>query len=164
MGRYASNTSVSTDKSRAELEKTLTRYGAGGYSYGWHDREDCRVEVIQFNAQDRLVRFTLNMPSPHDEEFMFTPTGKERSESNAQKSWEQACRQRWRALVLAVKAKLECVEVGITEFEDEFLAHIVDPSTKLTMGETIRPQIEQRYAGIGDPVSLLGLPSPGEDK
>ena len=39
----------------------------------------------------------------------------------------QACRQRWRALLLIIRAKLEAVESGITTLESEFLANIVLP-------------------------------------
>jgi hypothetical protein len=34
-GTYAAQTSVSADKSRAEIERTLTRYGATSFAYGW---------------------------------------------------------------------------------------------------------------------------------
>ena len=37
MSRYAESTSVSSEKSRAEIERTLTRYGATGFMYGWTD-------------------------------------------------------------------------------------------------------------------------------
>lgn len=164
MGKFATNTSVSAEKSRAELESTLNRYGASGFRYGWGEVGGRRVEQVEFLANDRSVRFTMQMPSRHDAEFLKTPArGNRRTEKAAYQAWEQACRQRWRALCLAVKAKLECVECGISEFEDEFLAQIVDPQTGRTMGETIRPQIAQRYAGIGGPIGLPGLPAPEGD-
>jgi hypothetical protein len=40
MSRYASETSVSQDRSRAEIERTLQRYGADMFSYGWKDEGD----------------------------------------------------------------------------------------------------------------------------
>lgn len=58
--------------------------------------------------------------------------------------WEKACRQRWRALALCIKAKLEAVECGITTFESEFLAHIVLPSGE-TMADRALPYIAQAY-------------------
>ena len=39
----------------------------------------------------------------------------------------QAIKQRWRALVLAVKAKLEAVEIGISTVEKEFMAFVMMP-------------------------------------
>ena len=69
---------------------------------------------------------------------------------------EQACRSRWRALALAVKAKLEAVAIGITTFEDEFMAHIVMPDG-LTVGEHVRPRIASAYES-GQVTPLLGGP------
>ena len=59
-------------------------------------------------------------------------------------AYEQAVRQRWRALALVIKAKLEAVESGITVFDKEFMAHIVLPDGK-TVGEHMLPQIESSY-------------------
>lgn len=61
-----------------------------------------------------------------------------------EKAYEQACRQRWRALNLAVKAKLEAVSSGIASFEEEFLAHIVLPNGK-TVGNLLVPQLGRAY-------------------
>lgn len=140
MTRYAANTEVSSDRSRAEIERTLQRYGADQFMYGWeHGRA-----AIGFRMNDRQVRFVLPMPDRYDHEFTLTPTGRKRSDSQAHQEWEKACRQRWRALALVVKAKLEAVESGITEFEDEFLAHIVLPDGT-TAGTWMRPQIADAY-------------------
>ncbi|MEX0718663.1 MAG: hypothetical protein WD066_18865 [Planctomycetaceae bacterium] len=163
MARYAANTSVRVEQSRAEVEGILRRYGAEGFRYGWTDRGGERIEQIEFAASDRVVRFILPMPSKDAAEFAVTPHRRHRRTDKARyEAWEQACRQRWRALALCIKAKLEAVEVGISEFEEEFLSHIVDPQTGQTMGETIRPQLAQRYAGIGGQIRLPGLPAPGE--
>lgn len=156
MPRYAEQTSVSSEKSRAEIEATLRRYGADGFMYGW----EMNRAVVAFQMEGRRVRFDLPMPDPAAPEFTETPTGKERSEAQAEKAWEQACRQRWRALALVIKAKLEAVDSGITEFEDEFLAHIALPDGQ-TVGRWIKPQLEQSYQSGAMP-SLL--PPPGGDK
>jgi hypothetical protein len=55
-------------------------------------------------------------------------------------AWEQACRSRWRALLLCIKAKLEACAVGITTFDSEFLAHIVTGDGR-TVAERIVPQL-----------------------
>jgi hypothetical protein len=39
MARYASNTDVPSDRSRAEIERTLVRYGADEFMYGTRARE-----------------------------------------------------------------------------------------------------------------------------
>lgn len=165
MGRYASDTSVPVEKSRAEIETTLRRYGADGFRYGWADREGKRLEQIEFTTNGRMIRFTLAMPSKDDPAFARTPTkGLLRSPADRVKAWEQACRQRYRALALAIKAKLEAVECGISEFEAEFLAFVVDPLDGRTMGEILRPQIADRYAGLQGSIRLPGLPAPEDVK
>lgn len=154
MAKFAKDTSVSIDKSRNEITTILQRYGADGFGYRWQERDGQRLEMIEFTANDKHVRFIVRLPSQKDDEFWFTPSrGNQRSESAAYAAWEQSCRQRWRALKLCIQAKLEAVECGISTFESEFLAHIVDPSTGRTVGEIVLPQIEQLR-----PVGLPGLP------
>jgi hypothetical protein len=163
MGKFAANTSVSAEKSRAEIESVLRRYGANGFQYGWADREGKQVAQIDFSTNDRHIRFHLILPSVSDRQFWFTDSrGKRRSEQAAHAAWEQACRQRWRALLLCIKAKLEAVECGISEFEEEFLAHIVDPITGQTFGRMARPIIADRYAGIASNLKFPALPAPKE--
>lgn len=152
MTRYAEQTSVSSDRSRAEIEQTLRRYGAQSFAYGWEaDRA-----VVMFRAHDRHVRFMLPMPDPQAREFTHTPTrGTPRTAAQAYEAWEQACRQRWRALALVIKAKLEAVAAGITEFEDEFLAHMLLPSGE-TVGQWARPQLAIAYESGTMPALLPG--------
>lgn len=142
MAKYAADTSVSVEKSRAEIESTLARYGADAFMYGWTGTE----AVIQFVAEGRQIKFLLTLPDRKDREFTHTPSrGTPRSAAQAEAAWEQACRQRWRALHLVIKAKLEAVEAGISVFEDEFMAQIVLPNGS-TVGQFMRPQIEESYA------------------
>ena len=156
MSRYAADTSVSADASRGEIERTLRRYGADGFAYGW---EGTRASVM-FVMNGRRIRFVLQMPDRHSREFTHTPArGTPRSSSQAEAAWEQATRQRWRALALVIKAKLEAVDSGITEFEDEFLAHILLPNGT-TVGEHVRPGIEQAYeSGTMPPLLAIGMGS-----
>lgn len=53
-------------------------------------------------------------------------------------------RQRWRALLLVIKAKLESVENAIETFEESFLGQIVMPNDQ-TVATIIRPQIGEAY-------------------
>ncbi len=154
MTRYAEKTSVLVESSRGEVEKILQRYGADSFMYGW----EVGRAAIQFVHQGHHIRFVLPLPDKDDRAFTHTASkGLRRTEADAFKAWEQACRQRWRALALAIKAKLEAVEAGITSFKDEFMAHIVLPDGT-TFGAWAKPQIEQVYA-TGDMPSLLALGS-----
>lgn len=141
MSRYAENTSVSTEKSRAEIERILQRYGAGSFMYGWQGSE----ARIGFEADGRRIQFNLSLPDKSALEFTHTPSrGTQRTEHQALAAWEQACRQSWRALALCIKAKLEAVECGITTFEEEFLSHIVLPDGSRVAQHAL-PAVSQAY-------------------
>ena len=152
MSRYAATTSVPVDRSRSEIESTLRRYGATSFAYAW----SLDKALIQFETQGRRIRFVLPLPDRESIEFCQTPTGRERSPLQAEQMWEQAQRQAWRALSLAIKAKLEAVEAGIATFEDEFLAYTVLPDGS-TAGEWIKPQIDSAYSSGQMPPMLPAL-------
>lgn len=146
---YAENTSVSADKSRAEIERILQRYGADQFLYGW----DNSKAIIGFRMSGKQIRFLLPMPDRNDSQFTHTETGRKRVESQQFKEWEQACRQRWRALALVIKAKFEAVEAGISIFEDEFMANIVLPNGN-TVSDFMLHQIDEAY-NLGTMPKLL---------
>jgi len=158
VGKYAASTEVSSSKSRDEIERILTRYGADQFMYGWQDS----AAVVAFRANDRRVRFILPLPSREDPAFTTYKQGStffRRAESEIDRRYEQSIRQRWRALALVIKAKLEAVESGISEFEDEFLANIMLP-TGATVGEWMRPQVAEAYRVGTMPPMLPMLPAP----
>lgn len=159
MSKFAAQTSVSVEKSQQEIRTLLQRYGASHYMTG--DDNEAGRSFVQFSAKDRSVRFVLSLPNRSENRFWFTAgRNVRRSDNSAYEAWEQACRQKWRALVLCIKAKLEAVESGISEFEDEFLAHIILPGGG-TVGEFIRPQIEESYRLGAMPPGISGfLPPP----
>lgn len=150
MTRYAENTSVSSESSRGEIERTLTRYGASSFMYGW----DQEASIVGFVANGRQVRFKLPMPDRNAKEFTHTPTKNiKRNPAQVVLAYEQAVKQRWRALALVIKAKLEAVETGIVTFEQEFAMHMMLPSGQ-TVGEWVIPQIAEVYEN-GQPLALL---------
>lgn len=142
MSRYAEKTDVTSELSRREIERTLLRYGATGFIYGWQGAS----AVVAFEMWNRRIKFVLPLPDKRAREFTHTAgRGSPRNQEGAEAAWEQGCRQRWRALSLAIKAKLEAVASEITSFEEEFLAHIVLPNGS-TAGAWMVPQIEGAYS------------------
>ncbi len=124
--------------------------------FGWDEGNGRQFDMIGFRMNDKLLRFVLPLPARDDDEFKYTPVERwEREEKAQQKLWEKACRQRWRALALVVKAKLAAVEAKITTFEEEFLPHIVLPDGS-TVSDYMLPQVEQAYA-IGKMPPLLPM-------
>lgn len=160
MSTYASQTGVDAAHSRAEIERTLARYGATSFAYATEDRPEGARAAVSFIAHDRQIRFILALPSRTERRFTHTPErGTARTAAAAEKEWEQACRQRWRALALLVKAQLEAVESGIVTFEDAFLPHTVIPGTRATVAEQIGPDLADAIAtGIQPRLLIEGGP------
>jgi hypothetical protein len=128
---FAAKTRVPVDKTRLEIERLVKRYGATGFLSGY----DGKIARIEFLAQNRHIRLTVLVPDG-----------------------EQAARQKWRALLLLVKAKLEAVSAKIATFEEAFFADIVVPATNKTVWETAREPLALSYKS-NKPVTLLGAPS-----
>lgn len=150
---FAEGTTVSVEKSRAEIEKLITRYGAQSTAFMTAPGRS----VVCFEADGRRIMFELTLPDIAEKRFQRDGRGSLMSQPKRMEKWEQACRQRWRALALVIKAKLEAVESKITTFEDEFLAHIVMPDGQ-TVATHIKPRIAQAYEQ-GSMVALLPPPS-----
>lgn len=140
MPTYAESTTVSVSRSWDEIERTLERYGATSFIRGW-DQQRAFLAFVMNSKQVRLF-----VPLPDKAQFTKTPAGKTRTSQQAiHEAYEQACRQRMRALALVVKAKLEAVQAGISTFEEEFLSHIVLPSGE-TVSQWFLPNLEMAYA------------------
>lgn len=142
MPEFARGTKVSVTGSIDEIKRTVRRFGATEFQYGESDT----YGVVAFSAADRKVRFTLAMPDRNAPRFMEAKVNQHagtqrRSHDQAQALWEQACAEKWRALSAVVKAKLVAVEVGISTFEEEFLAHVVMPD-----GRTVYEQAKDTIA------------------
>ncbi len=158
-GKYAERTDVTAVQSLADIQHLIERYGCESFAFG---RDGNRVQVT-FEMHQRRVRFTLPLPEPTDKEFEITRGNQFRRVGTGEYSkskYEQAVRQRYRALLLTIKAKLESVESQIETFEEAFLAQLVMPSGA-TMGQWAKPQIEQMYL-TGNMPKLLPdtVPSP----
>lgn len=149
---YAEKTSVSVAKSKADIEELIQKAGASQFVSGFKEG----MAVIGFSLSDRQIRFVLPLPDKQDKSFWYTPERRnKRSEEQAYVAWEQACRSRWRALYLIIKAKLEAVESGISTVEREFFYDVVLPDGK-TIGEWMAPQLEEAYR-TGSMPSMLPL-------
>ena len=132
MSRYAERTKTSVPQSKAEIERTLKRYGADGFLCGEADGN----VLLMFRADGRHVKFIVDMPADDEREG----------------------RRRWRCLLLVIKSKLESVATGIVTFDEAFMPHIVLPDGK-TISQHMVPQIEAAYE-TGDMPPLLPYHGP----
>ena len=93
MSRFAENTTVTSHKSREEIERTLSRYGADQFMYG----ADINKAVVAFRMCERHVKFLIPLPARNERRFTHTLARDiERSPAQAEAEYEKAVRQRWR--------------------------------------------------------------------
>jgi len=135
--RYAAETEVPVERSKRAIEVLLQAHGADAYHTGW----DARRDIIEFGWCGKQIRFIL--PRPSRDDHATSAKGRRRTPAETTRALEQADRQRWRALYLVVRAKLEAVEAGIAIFEEEFMAFIVVPGRNQTIGEIMVPRLAQ---------------------
>lgn len=140
MTKFAAKTLVSPEKSRAEIESILSRYGATHFGYASSPTNS----VIGFECKGRRIKFELPLPDKTSKLITRDGRGYTRNSNQQEQAYLQAVRQRWRALALCIKAKLEAVECGIATFEEEFLAHIILPNGT-TVGNWLIPEIQIAY-------------------
>lgn len=141
MARYAKNTSVSADRSKAEIERTLIRYGVDEFIYGRQIKGAC----IGFTFKGRTIK--INVPLPSRDEYRDNRTG--------ELNWEKECRRLWRVLLLWVKANLEVIESGMMTFEDIFLSQTCLPSG-ITVSQELQHKLEEMATTGKAPKLLLG--------
>jgi hypothetical protein len=129
VSRYAPRARLSVMQTRMEIESQLSRHGATGFAYA---NEPGR-SMVGFRLNERMLRFVLNVEG----------------------LTEQQLRSHWRALLLAIKAKLVSVAAGIEEFDEAFMAHVVMPDGK-TAAEHVLPKMREGLKSGRTP-NLLGF-------
>lgn len=131
--RYASGTRVEVNRSRDELERLLDRVGADSVA----TMRDSTAAAVAFRLNQR--NYVLRLPYPTEEQIR---ARRRVTKGQMEAVKAQAGRERWRALVLLIKAKIVAIDSGITTPENEFLAHAM-LSTGQTLGEHLTENPEQ---------------------
>ena len=122
---YAKGTKVPVARSKTEIDKVLRKHGATAIMMG--EQFDTGA-LVAFQLAARNVR--IDVPLPQVDEFRRGPWGdgtRRYTEAQANRRCEQATRERWRAVVLLLKAKLEAISLGHTTVEREFLYGMMLP-------------------------------------
>lgn len=130
MTRYAETTTISADRSIAEISKMLTaRYGA--------DAKAVIEEPSQIGVQFRLPKYSrtvrVTLPLPSLQSFAISPGRIRRTGRQMQNAYDKEVARLWRVIVLLIKGKMELVESGIP-FDREWLGYLALP-TGQTMGD-----------------------------
>lgn len=135
---YAERTGVPADRSKSEIEKILQRAGASQFATLMMSER----AAVAFTIGGRNYRFTVPLPS--------------QSKALTVQAYEQQKRQRWRALCLVIKAKLEAGRSGITSLETELLPYAVLPGGRTVADEAL-PALKRAYESGRDVPLLPGV-------
>jgi hypothetical protein len=114
---YGAYTKVPLGRTMQEINALLKKSGATRIA----QFEDNKMLAFQCFIAERLLRFSIKLPDKPQEQ-----------------------RQRGRALLLVIKAKLEAVESEVETFDEAFLGNIVTPGGS-TVADWLIPQIEEGY-------------------
>lgn len=148
-GQYAQGTKVSADRTQAEIQRILMRWGADKVG-----TLCSRTEAqIFFEYHGKQFRMSIDLPDPGEERFILTPSGrKRRAEPQVFAEWERETRRLWRSLRTVIKAMLIAVEDGVFKFDEVFLPFLLLANNQ-TFGQAALPKIDKLMAG-GD-IKLL---------
>lgn len=147
---FAETTKVPLEQSIAEIIGMVRK--AGAVRIGQWEGPDCFI--IGFELGNRQMRFTVPMVTEYEGPATYG-NGKR---VDVQAWIEQRNRQKGRALMLVIKAKLESVESGVETFEQAFLANIMTHGGR-TVYEEVHAPLALQYSGGAVGPLLLGGPS-----
>lgn len=146
---YATGTTVPVEKTRAEIERLLAKHGAA--QLGIISDAARGLAMVLFTLGGRQVRLRVPLPRADDVGGGRRPRGRQVDRQ------EQRTRERWRAVLLLVRAKLELIELGLSTVEREFLADVALPDGR-TVEEALRPCLEEAYRTGQMPLLTGGAP------
>lgn len=154
MSKYAEGTKVPIENSKAEIEKTLRRYGIEQMAMPM-DFKTGAGEVM-FSKAGRWYKFQVKPPSR--EQFARTARTR-RNAAQVDVCMENELKRRWRVLALQIKAKCEAVSSELTDFESEFFSSTLLPN-KQTALEHFKPAVDEAYKSGNIPTPGFNLPAP----
>jgi len=148
---YAAGTSVSAEKSRAEIDTLLSKHGAT--HRGIQVDDHANLAMVAFVVDG--LKYRIDVPLPRPEEPKEKPRGwfnwkEDRRKQFLAKEYDQKCRERWRAVVLLLKAKLELVRLGMSSIDREFASDLV-----LANGQTVFQRLSDQIRS-GNKMLMLG--------
>lgn len=136
--RYAEDTEVPVARSKLEIDALLRTHGAKAIATIW----DSDRYALMFEMRGRRVRLDLRAPDP--KEFSST------------RAFEKEERRRWRVMLVTLKMKLEVVASGDTDFDAEFLAYLVLPDGRTSIGARMIGDLDRALEGRPMPPLLGG--------
>ncbi len=158
---YAEGTTVPVEKTKTELDVLLGKHGATQRGSFTDDTKG--VAVVLFQLDGRKYQILVPLPQAHDvmpSKTKDEPRGWNGWDAKKRQAWvsktfDQRSRERWRAVLLLCKAKLELVALGVSSVEREFLADLVLPTGE-RVHDAVAKNIQTYYVNGTPPTRLLG--------
>jgi hypothetical protein len=150
---YAAKTDIPIERSISEIIGMLRKAGAERIA----QFEEPTAFTVQFALSERIIKFRVLVPSP-DEMPGRDGRNSVLSDSKRLEMARQVARQKGRALMLVVKAKLESVESNVETFEQAFFANVV-MADGLTLYERTAQQVALEYKTGKVAPLMLGAPT-----
>ncbi len=138
--KYAEGTTVSVERSIAELKRICEKYGATNFGFLQGDAST----AVFFKYEGRLYRLDLH--------FQSSVKARNQAEEKKIKAEE---RRKWRVLILTIKAMFESIENDVLAAPLLLQPFTVLPDNTV-LGERISATIEQAYLTGNMPNLLLG--------
>ena len=153
-------TSVSVERSQAEIRKLLAHHGSSRFAFG-EERDEMgqRWAAVTFAHGALAVRLRVPLKLV-DERAVRAKADRAYSRTADQirdEMYEQEEKRIWRVIAWNLKARMVAVEEGVETFEEAFLAHILDPRTNRTIYQQLA---EEGRVELAAP--LLALPAGAE--
>lgn len=146
------STTVDVTKSQGEIRKILTRFGAREFQFGEGTGDDGRKWAgVTFKHAGHMVMITAPLKEV-DQSAIESKARRARSKTRGEieaEEYEQENRRIWRVLHWTLKARMVAVEEEVEEFEQAFLAHLVDPMTGVTLWKHMQPAIDAGALRLG---------------
>ena len=160
MTRRPESKEPSVQRTRAELERLLRKWGVGGLS--WVDDYEIGLVILRFrwksNPEDELgytARFTVRVPNDDDLEASAIDkrTGKF-SEKKLTRLRKNRGKKQHHSLLYLIRAQLDAIKLGIMLPEQAFMSWIEDEGG-ITLFDKMLPELRQ-LSGAQEQKALEG--------
>jgi hypothetical protein len=146
---YAENTEIAVEKSMSEIVGMIRNAGAERIA----QVEEPGTVAIQFFLRERMLRFRVALPA-WDTMPKWNGRRELLTDDKRKQMAAQRAKQRARALMLVIKAKIESVESGVETFDEAFMPNVVMPDGKTVAQHTLS-RIAEGYADGRMPALML---------
>jgi len=134
--KYAKNTKVSIYQSQIDIQNLFRKYGAKKYAIDWENNN------ILFELHGHSGRIHVKSPNINDPEIQRTPSGLLRTENAIKVEYEKRERQKWRVMLLFLKASFEAVENDVLTIDQALFSYLLLPNQK-TIAEQLLPNLSK---------------------